>query len=93
VPPLSHIPDGSMDGPSAGSVGKADPPLLPLIVAAVSKDAIPFTLEEIDWIVYYAKEMTSLADWLLQAPRPQGKHYRQTMRDKWGFAESEESFR
>ena len=51
-----------------------------LIVAAASKDAIPFTLEEIDWIAYYAKEMTSLADQLVQAPRPQGKHDRQTMR-------------
>jgi len=52
-----------------------------LIIAATSKDAIPFTLEEIDWVVYYAKEVTSLADRLLQAPRPQGKHDRQTMRD------------
>jgi hypothetical protein len=52
-----------------------------LIVAAVSKDAIPYTLEEIDWIAYYAKEMTSLADRLLQAPKAQGTHERQTMRD------------
>jgi len=29
----------------------------------------------------YAKEMTSLADRLVQAPRPQGTHERQTIRD------------
>jgi hypothetical protein len=36
--------------------------------------------EEIQWIAYYAKEMTSLVDRLLPDPRPQGKHERQTMR-------------
>jgi hypothetical protein len=52
-----------------------------LIIAATSKDAIPFTPDEIQWIAYYAKEMTSLADRLVQDLKPQGKHERQTMRD------------
>ena len=52
-----------------------------LIIAAASQVAIPFTLEEIDWIAFYAKEMTSMADRLLLAPKPQGTHERQTMRD------------
>ena len=52
-----------------------------LIVAAASKDATPFTPDEIQWIGYYAKEMTSLADRLAQDLKPQGKHERQTMRD------------
>ena len=52
-----------------------------LIIAAASKDATAFTSDEIEWIAYYAKEMTSLVDRLVQAPRPQGKHDRQTMRD------------
>jgi hypothetical protein len=52
-----------------------------LIIAAASKDAIPFTREEIQWIAYYAKEMTSLVDRLLPDPRPQGEHERQTLRD------------
>ena len=52
-----------------------------LIIKATSKDAMPFTPEEIEWIAYYAKEMTSLADRLVPDPRPAGKHDRQTMRD------------
>ena len=52
-----------------------------LIIAAATKDAIPFTPDEIQWIAYYAKEMTSLADRLVQDLKPQGKHERQTMRD------------
>ena len=76
-------------------VRKAEPPVLPLrreiddysracehlIIAAGSIDAKAFTGDEIEWIAYYAKEMTSLVDRLVQAPRPQGKHDRQTMRD------------
>ena len=52
-----------------------------LIIAAASKDAKPFTPDEIQWIAYYAKEMTSLADRLAQDLKPQGKHERQTIRD------------
>jgi len=52
-----------------------------LIIAAATKDAIPFTADEVQWIAYYAKEMTSLADRLGQNLKPQGKHERQTMRD------------
>jgi len=52
-----------------------------LIIAAASKDATAFTSDEIEWIAYYAKEMTSLVDRLLAKPRPQGKHDRETIRD------------
>ena len=52
-----------------------------LIVAAASQDGKPFTGEEIQWIAYYAKEMTSLVDRLLPDHKPQEKHERQAMRD------------
>lgn len=52
-----------------------------LISAAASPNATPFTPDEIEWIAYYAKEMTSLADRLLLDPKPQEKHERQAMRD------------
>ena len=59
-----------------------------LIVAAASKDAIPFTRDEIQLIAYYAKEMTSLADQLLPDPKLQRKQERQTVRD---YAETSEA--
>jgi hypothetical protein len=52
-----------------------------LIIAATSTGAISFTPEEIQWIAYYSKKMTSLVDRLLLDPKPKGKHERQTMRD------------
>ena len=52
-----------------------------LISAATLKDAKPFTPDEIQWVEYYAKEMTSLVDRLSPDRKPQGKHNRQTMRD------------
>lgn len=52
-----------------------------LIIAATSTGAIPFTPEEIQWIAYYSKKMTSLVDRLLLDPKPKGKQERQTMRD------------
>ena len=52
-----------------------------LISAAAVAKAIPFTPDEIEWIAYYANEMTSLADRLVQDPKPQEKHDRETLRD------------
>ena len=52
-----------------------------LIVAAASNGAVPFTRDEIQWIAYYAKEMTSLVDKLLPDHKPQVKHERQTLQD------------
>ena len=52
-----------------------------LISAATFTGAIPFTPDEIQWVEYYAKEMTSLVDRLSSDRKPQGKHERQTMRD------------
>ena len=51
------------------------------LISAAFTDAIPFTPEEIRWVEYYAKELTSLVDRLLPDRMPQGKHERQTMRD------------
>ena len=52
-----------------------------LISSAVMRDALPFTPEEIEWIAYYVKEMTSLVDKLLPDSKTQGKHERKTMQD------------
>ena len=52
-----------------------------LISAGALANAIPFTPEEIEWIAYYANELTSLADRLVLDPKPQEKHSRETMRD------------
>ena len=52
-----------------------------LISAALMPDAIPFKPDEIEWIAYYAKEMSSLVDRLLPESKPQGAHERQTMQD------------
>ena len=52
-----------------------------LIYAASFTGAEAFTADEIQWIEYYAKEMTSLADRLSLDRKPQGIHERQTMRD------------
>ena len=52
-----------------------------LIAAALSRDAIPFTQDEIDWITYYATEMTSLVDQLVRESKTQVHHERQTIQD------------
>lgn len=52
-----------------------------LIVAAASNGEIPFTRDEIQWIAYYAKEMTSLVDKLTPDHKPQVTHERQTLED------------
>jgi hypothetical protein len=52
-----------------------------LISAAAFPGAVAFTSEEIQWVEYYAKEMTSLVDRLSRDHKPQGTHERQTVRD------------
>ena len=52
-----------------------------LIFAASAPGATHFTPEEIEWIVYYSKEMTSLVDKLAPHHKPEGRHERQTMRE------------
>ena len=52
-----------------------------LIFAAAAPGETRFTPEEIEWIVYYSKEMTSLVDKLASAHKPEGRHERQTMRE------------
>jgi len=52
-----------------------------LIVAAASQDGHPFTDEEIQWVAYYAKEMTSLVDRLMPDRKPEEKHERLAMQD------------
>jgi hypothetical protein len=42
-----------------------------LIVATGSPNFTPFTAEEIEWIAYYAMEMTNLAKRLPRGPKPQ----------------------
>ena len=59
-----------------------------LIAASLKPDAIPFEPEEMEWIAYYAKEMSSLVDRLLPESKPQGKHERQTMHDYAGTSEA-----
>ena len=72
-----------------------------LISAAASTDAVPFTQDEIDWITYYAAEMTKLVDQVVRNSKPQVPHGRQTMQAyavasealllKNGFSEGEEN--
>lgn len=52
-----------------------------LISAALSPDALPFTQDEIDWITYYATEMTNLVDHLTRKSKPQIPHDRQTIQE------------
>ncbi|UVT17623.1 MAG: hypothetical protein H8K04_08865 [Nitrospira sp.] len=52
-----------------------------LIAAAAETDAIPFTQDEIDWIVYYTTEMTSLVDQLVHKSKTQVQHDRKTMQE------------
>jgi hypothetical protein len=52
-----------------------------LIVAAESPDGTPFTSEEIEWIAYYATEMTNLAKRLPRGPKPESQHERQSIQD------------
>ena len=50
-----------------------------LIAAALSRDAVPFTQDEIEWITYYAGEMTNLVDQLVRKSKTQVPHDRQTL--------------
>ncbi|WHZ25335.1 MAG: hypothetical protein OJF51_000130 [Nitrospira sp.] len=50
-----------------------------LISAAAASDAVPFTQDEIDWIEYYATEMTNLVDQLVRKSKTQVYHDRQTI--------------
>ncbi|MDK2743404.1 MAG: hypothetical protein NDI90_10855 [Nitrospira sp. BO4] len=52
-----------------------------LIAAAAETDAIPFSQDEIDWIVYYTTEMTSLVDQLVRKSKTQVQHDRQTIQE------------
>ena len=52
-----------------------------LIVATGSPNFTPFTAEEVEWIAYYAREMTNLAKRLPRGPKPQSQHERQSMQD------------
>jgi hypothetical protein len=59
-----------------------------LISESAIKNAVPFTPEEIDWIAYYAKEMTSLVDRLTPDPKPQSRHKRPSMHEYANASES-----
>ncbi|UVT20095.1 MAG: hypothetical protein H8K03_20340 [Nitrospira sp.] len=50
-----------------------------LIAASVLIDSTPFTQDEIDWIAYYATEMTNLADQLVRGSKTQILHDRDTL--------------
>lgn len=50
-----------------------------LIAAAQLPDAVPFSQEELEWISYYATEMTNLADQRVRIRRPYVFHKRQTL--------------
>jgi hypothetical protein len=52
-----------------------------LIFAANSRDAAPFTQDEIDWISYYAAEMTNLVDQLVRTNKTQVVHDRQSIQE------------
>jgi len=52
-----------------------------LISAAAFTGVEAFTDDEVQWIEYYAKELTSLADRLAPDRKPEGRHERQTMRE------------
>lgn len=44
-------------------------------------DAVPFTQEELEWIGYYAAEMTNFADQKVRVRRPGVFHQRQTLEE------------
>ena len=52
-----------------------------LISAAVSRDVTPFSPDEIQWIAYYATEVTSLVDRVARMPVSDGSHERQVIRE------------
>jgi hypothetical protein len=52
-----------------------------LIYAAASPDTIPLTQDEIDWISYYAAEMTNLVDQLVRTNKTQVLHDRQSIQE------------
>lgn len=52
-----------------------------LISAAASPDAVPFTQDELDWITYYATEMTNLVDQLVRKSKTQIPHERETIQE------------
>lgn len=52
-----------------------------LIAAALSRDAVPFTQDEIEWIEYYTTEMTTLVDQLVRKYKTQVPHGRQTLQE------------
>lgn len=50
-----------------------------LIAAATLPDAVPFSQEELEWISYYATEMTNFAGQGVRIRRPYVFHRRQTL--------------
>ena len=52
-----------------------------MIAAALLADAIPFTEEELEWIEYYATEMTNLVNQIRRNSKPHFDHKRKTIRD------------
>ena len=50
-----------------------------LIAAALSRDAVPFTQDEIEWIAYYVGEMTNVVDQPARKSKTQVHHDRQTL--------------
>jgi hypothetical protein len=52
-----------------------------LISASLSPDTVAFTPKEIEWISYYATEITSLVDGLLLRSLPAQHHERDAMRE------------
>ena len=52
-----------------------------LIAAALARDAVPFTQDEIEWIAYYTTEMTTLVDQLVRKSKTQVQHDRQTIQE------------
>jgi hypothetical protein len=52
-----------------------------LISASLSPDTVAFTPKELEWISYYATEITSHVDGLVLRPLPAQPHERDTMRE------------
>lgn len=59
-----------------------------LISESALQNAVPFMPEEIEWIAYYANEMTSLVNRLTRDPKPQSSHKRSSMREYANASES-----
>ncbi len=59
-----------------------------LISASLSPDTVSFTPKELEWISYYATEITSLVDGLVLRPLPGERHERDTMREYVRMSES-----